>query len=243
MAILRTNKFRLALGLALTGCLFSVGCSSTPSSSTKSSVAQPGTPQTQPAPAKNASAEARQSLKNTGEYAEDIYDAAHATNWKLASAKSMRLADSSSKLPSGLQPAPELSEIESRVSALKKDIAAKNRLSTMSDANEITRLAADLSAGFRSKVPVQVAKLDYLGRKLQIESTQGNLSSLKQTTSEIRSNWNDVKTALEHRHPTTANNFEAIVSKLESAKGVSSFAKLAKEELDEVDQLENAFTS
>lgn len=243
MGILKTNKFRLALGLALTSCVFSVGCSTAPNSSAKSSVAQPGTPQTQPAPEKNASAEAPQSLKNTGEYAEDIYDAAHAGNWKLATAKSTQLADSSSKLRNDLQPASELSEIQSRVSALEKDIAAKNRLAAMTDANEITGLAADLSARFRSTVPVQVVKLDYLGRKLQIESARGNISSLKQTTSEIRSNWNEIKTALEQKHAATANHFEAIVSKLENARGVSSFARLAKEELDEVDKVENAFTS
>lgn len=182
-------------------------------------------------------------MKNGGEYAEDIYDAAHAGNWKLASAKLTQLADSSSKLRSDLQPAPEIGQIQSRVSALEKNIAKKDRLDAMTNANEITRLAADLSAGFQSTVPVQVAKLDYLGRKLQIESARGNLSSLKQTTSEIRLNWNEVKTSLEQKHSATANNFEAIVSKLENAKGVSSFARLAREELDEVDKVENAFTS
>ena len=236
------NGFRLALSMALSCCIFSIGCSSTTSSSTKSQVTQPETPQTQ-TPARATSAEAPPSLKNTGEYAEDIYDAAHAGNWKLASAKSTQLADSSSKLRSDLPSDPEIGEIQSRVSALEKDIAEKDRLAAMTDANEITRLAAELSAGFRSTVPVQVVKLDYLGRKLQIESARGNLSSLKQTTSEIRSNWNEVKTAVEQKHSATANNFEVIVSKLENAKGVSSFAKLAKEELDEVDKLENAFRS
>lgn len=237
------NKFRLALTVALSCCAFSMGCSSTPSSSTKSQVTQPGTSQAQTAPARNTSAEAPPSLKNTGEYAEDIYDAAHAGNWKLASARSTQLAGSSSKLRSDLPSDPEIGEIQSRVSALEKDIAKKDRLAAMTDANEITRLAAEVSAGFRSTLPVQVVKLDYLGRKLQIESAQGNFSSLKQTTSEIRSNWNEVKAALEQKHSVTAKNFEAIVNKLENAKGVSSFAKLAKEELDEVDKLENAFTS
>jgi|SRR5581483_9429851 len=238
------NAFRLTIELALACCFFLMGCASTPSSSTKSSIAQPGAQSaTQPARASNPSAEAPQSLKSTGEYAEDIYDAAHASNWKLAFAKSTRLSDTSSKLGGDLQSAPELNEIQSRVSTLKKDIETKQRLAAMTDANEITRLAADLSAGFRSTLPVQVVKLDYLGRKLQIESAQGNLSSLKQTTSEIRSNWNEVKTALEQKHAsTTANRFEAIVSNLEKATSVSSFAKLAKEELDEVDKLENAFS-
>lgn len=112
----------------------------------------------------------------------------------------------------------------------------------MTDANEITRPAAEVTAEFRSTLPVQVVKLDYLERKLQIESAQGSLSSLKQTASEIRSNWNGVKAALEQKHSVTANSFEAIVTKLENAKGLSSFATLAKEELDEVNKLENAFT-
>ena len=147
--------------------------------------------------------------KTPGEYAEDIYDGAHAGNWKLASAESTQLADSSSKLRSDLPSAREIGEIQSRVSALEKDIAKKDRLAAMTDANEITRPAAEVTDEFRSTLPVQVVKLDYLERKLQIESAQGSLSSLKQTTSEIRSNCNGVKAALEQKHSVTANSFEA----------------------------------
>ena len=163
------RKFRLGLGMIVSCCFLVLGCSSTRSSSTKSSAGQSGAQTaTQPASSSTASNAAPPSLKNAGEYAEDLYDAAYNGNWKLASTKSASLRDAATKLNGDLQSASAVAEIQSRVSALQKDVAAKKRLAVMTDSNEITRLTAEISEMFPSRVPIEVVKLDYLGRRLQI---------------------------------------------------------------------------
>jgi uncharacterized small protein (DUF1192 family) len=152
------------------------------------------------------------------------------------------LNNATAKLHGDIPSAPEVSEIESRVSALQNDISAKNKLASMTESNEITRLAAELNRKFESPVPVQVVTLDYLGRKLQIESVRKDLAALKQTTSEIRSNWNDLKPQLEQKGASSEEKrFDSIVQNLEAAKAAGQFVQLAKRELAEMDNLEKVF--
>jgi hypothetical protein len=47
---------------------------------------------------------------------------------------------------------------------------AENRVGTLSGANEITLIAANMAAGYKQPVPVGVARLDYWERALEIQA-------------------------------------------------------------------------
>ena len=66
------------------------------------------------------------------------------------------------------------------IAALEKAVGAKDRQVTMQEANQITLIAADLSEPFHPQVPVDIARLDYYGRELELWSAVKNEAKLKE---------------------------------------------------------------
>ncbi len=64
-------------------------------------------------------------------------------------------------------------------------------------------------------------------------------AKLKSTAQALRQTWNSVKPKVEAKGGTKeAQNFEALVAKVDAAQNTSDYAKVAKPILDEVDNLE-----
>lgn len=178
------------------------------------------------------------SVDNTGEYAENIYDAAFAQNWKTTAAKLSALKTAVHELPPSNGAAEQL-QIRADVQQLEISVTAKDRLATMKHSNQITRLAAELSSQYRRPTPVGVTLLDYQGRQLQIALEANDTEALKRTANDIRQEWDRLRPKVQQRSPQEAEKFGALVTKIESARGQAEYAQLAKLELDEVDKLEN----
>ena len=178
-------------------------------------------------------------LKNAGELGENIYDAAKTGDWKTAEAKLRELATaaetiSKEKLGSAT--------VEGTLGKLEKTIPGKDKTATLVEANRITLEIADLTAKYDPTVPVEVIKLDYYGRELEIWAAAKNTAKLQETARMVHQNWNSVKPKIEAKGSATAvATFDGLVVKMDSAKTPDDYAKLATPILDEVDNLEKVF--
>jgi len=178
-------------------------------------------------------------LVDAGEFGENIYDAAKAGDWKTAEAKLNELKASVKKLDADKIGSEKL---DSALIDLEKAVDAKDKNVTLKVSNKFTFDAAELTAKYNPAIPVEVTKLDFYGRELEIWAGEKNDAKLKQTTLEIRKTWDAVKPKIDaHDGSKQAAVFEDLVKKTEAAKSVSDYEKLATPILDEVDNLENDF--
>lgn len=233
--------------------LASFGCSNTPTNSTsanetKNSVSTAAvnntavnnaTPNANLPPKTTVSEKVPVSLSDAGEYGENTYDMAKAKNWTKAAEKLHELKQSQSQMANdGIKSA----ELDAAIAALDMDVAAKDETATLRDANQVTFIVADLTAKYNPPIPVEVTKLDYYGRELEIWSMAKDDAKLKSTAQNLRQTWNGVKPKVEAKGGAKqAQNFEMLVAKLDAAQNTNDYAKVAAPILDEVDNLEKVF--
>ncbi len=184
-----------------------------------------------------------QALANIGEYGENIYDAAQAKNWTDARAKLDQLKGAIQQYSTELNKAVEQrTELQRLVDLLDKSITRKAQFETTRDANQVTLMGSELSASYRPKVPVEVNRLDYDGRELEIWSHAHNMAKLKDTAAHIRRTWDEVKPQIEsHNGTAESQTFSKLVTDVEQATTVAQYQKLAPKILEQVDQLEKVF--
>lgn len=179
-----------------------------------------------------------QPLRDAGELGENIYDAANTGDWAAAEAKLNELKATEKKL---VDEKMSNAELGSTIAKLEKAVAAKDKTAALAASNQVTLIVAELTAKYDPAVPVEVVKLDYYGRELEIWAAAKNDAKLKETAKLIRQNWDAVKGKIAASASDKAAAFESLVKKVESAKTPAEFGKLATPILDEVDNLEQAF--
>ena len=185
------------------------------------------------------------SVTNVGEYGEKIYDAAQANNWMQATANLTSLKQAAKKLDNEprIGENPNEDQLDGAIAALDKSVPAKDQLATMRCANQVTLLAANLSAPFNPQVPVPVVKLDYYGRQLQVGAAANNVNQLQETAKGISQTWNAVRPTIESRGGSAqAHKFNSLVARVEAAKSSTQYSSLATPFLNQVDNLEKVFT-
>lgn len=227
-----------------------VGLSGCSTASRQDASANTNAPQTMagnkegpPAPPKNNDKTPPKALADAGEYGENVYDMAKASDWSKATAKLNLLKESAASLKSEMQGGDgELDRLASGVTALDRAVTAKDRRAAMRGANQITLIVANLNAPYKLTVPVEVTKLDYYGRELEIWSAEKDTRKLQETAAEMRRTWDAVRLEIEsHKGAAEAKKFGDLVAKVEQAKTPDEYARLATPVLDEVDNLEKVF--
>jgi hypothetical protein len=181
-------------------------------------------------------------LADAAEYGENIYDYAQVANWKGANVALASLKQSLKQAPALAQAA--AGDLPSTVTSLDHAITTKDAQAAMRAANQVTLEVADASAAFRLRVPVQVARLDYYGRELEIWAQAQDLSKLQTTAVALRREWEALRPTLELRGTAgiaAGKRFETLVEQVAAAKVPAEYARLSKSVLDEVDNLEKAF--
>lgn len=178
-------------------------------------------------------------LKDAGEFGENIYDAAKTGDWKTAKTKLDELKTATEKLTTEKIISPKFEDVFDK---LEKAVEAKDKTASLVEANQLTLEAANLTAKYNPAVPIEITKLDFYGRELEIWSAAKNDTKLKETAKLIRQDWNVVKPKIEVKGGTKqASVFEKLVLQSDAAKTPAEFAKLATPILDEVDNLEKVF--
>lgn len=180
-----------------------------------------------------------QALADAGEFAENVYDFAKLKDWTKAEAKLSSFEKSVAELKTANLAAPPLVET---TTALATAVKAKNENDAMREANKATFLIAEQSEKYHLKVPVEIIKLDYYGREIEILTMTKDDAKLKTTAQALRQTWNAVKPKMESKGATKeVAKFESLVVQTEKAGSIADYAKVAKPILDEVDNLEKVF--
>lgn len=215
-------------------------CSST--TGNQSEVAKSSASPTAAAPSTTSGLPA--AVEGIGNHGENLYDMAKAGDWKKAATELTALMQSEQQLPNEVKnKKAELERLNQAITATGRAVEAKDRTTTMREANLITLLGADLAAAFKPPVPVEVTKLDYCGRELEIWSAGKNQEKLRETAESMRRTWMTLRPMVESRGGSAeAKKFGDLVALVEAAKTPGDFGKLATPILDEVDNLEKVFT-
>lgn len=184
-----------------------------------------------------------QALVSAGEDGENAYDMAKANNWPQAVARLASLKGAAKLLRTELPEAKANEEqLDRSMTALEQAITAKDRQAAMREANQVTRIVADMTAPFNLPVPVEITRLDYEGRELEVWAGAKDTARLKATADEIQRIWERLRPQVEaHGGLAEAKRFNDLASRVASAKTVDEYAHLATPVLDEVDNLEKAF--
>jgi hypothetical protein len=240
-------KMRQAQLKGLVGVLTLAGmmsCSTTPPTTAKNNTAATSSPTVTPGGTPTVdTAKAPTTLTNAGEYGENIYDLAKANSWAKAAAKLSLLKNAAGQLRVDLKSAgADEDRLDTTIAAVDKAVTTKDRQAAMVEANQITRIVADMSVRFRLPVPIEVTQLDYQGRELEIWAEAKDATKLKATADDMRRTWDALRPQVEsHRGAAEAKRFGELVSRVEAAKTSDEFASLATPVLDEVDNLEKVF--
>jgi hypothetical protein len=182
------------------------------------------------------------SLANAGEYGENVYDYAKANDWKHADIKLAALRDAVKHVRTDVKNQSGAVEgLDGNVATLDRAVTAKDRKAAMREANQVTLDVADMTAAYKLSVPVEVTKLDYYGRELEIWAQAQDANKLQVTTREMRRTWDSLKPSIEAHNVTEAKTFDALVVRVESAKTPAGYARVATLVLNEVDNLETLF--
>jgi hypothetical protein len=182
------------------------------------------------------------SLVNAGEYGENVYDYAKANDWKNASVKVAALRDAAKTVRADVKKqTAAVDRLDTNVAALDRAVTAKDRQATMREANQVTLDVADMTTAYKLTVPVEVTKLDYYGRELEVWAQAQDANKLQATAREMRRTWDLLRTNVAAKNATEAKKFDALVTQVESAKAPGDYPRVATLVLNEVDNLEKLF--
>src|ERR1700687_1677841 len=182
------------------------------------------------------------SLSNAGEYGENVYDYAKANDWKNADVKVAALKDAIKKVRTDVKrQSASVDRLDTNVAALDLAVTAKERQAVMREANQVTFGVADMTAAYKLSVPVEVTKLDYYGRELEVWAQAHDAKKLQATARDMRRTWDSLRPSVAAHKATEAKNFDALVAQVESAGTSADYARAATPVLNEVDNLEKLF--
>ena len=182
------------------------------------------------------------SLADAGEYGENVYDYAKASDWKNADVKLAALRAAAKQVSADVKNSgAAVDRLDGNVAALGRAVSSKDRQATMREANQVTLDVADMTTAYRLSVPVEVTKLDYYGRELEVWAEARDANKLQATAGAMRRTWDALRPSIETHSTKEAKKFDALVAQVESAKAPANYARVATPVLNEVDNLEKLF--
>jgi hypothetical protein len=182
------------------------------------------------------------SLSNAGEYGENVYDYAKASDWKNADVKVASLKDAIKTVRTDVQnQSATVDRLGTNVAALDHAVTAKDRQAAMREANQVTFDVADMTSAYKLSVPVEVTRLDYYGRELEVWAQAQDANKLQATAREMRRTWDSLRPKIEAHSKIETKKFEALVAQVESARTSADYTRVATPVLNEVDNLEKLF--
>jgi hypothetical protein len=182
------------------------------------------------------------SLSSVGEYGENVYDYAKANDWKNGGAKIAALKGAIKQVRIDVKnQSAAAGRLDANVAVLDRAVAAKDRQATMREANQVTLNVANMTSAYKLSVPVEVTRLDYYGRELEVWAQAQDANKLQAAALEMRQTWDSLRPSIQTHSATEAKKFDALVARVESAKTPADYARVATPLLNEVDNLEKLF--
>lgn len=181
-------------------------------------------------------------IREVREQAKDLFRASRTGDWGGAGRALSRLAGFVRNVRNEtIGDSSDVDRIESLRALLSLSVRAHDRVGTMSAANEITRIVADLSDPYAPLVPTDVDRLAYYGRAIEVAAEQGNPAKLRTQIVELRRTWQRVRPRAIDRHLDGTAQIDAAIARLDASLPAIELARAAADELGGVDTLENAF--
>lgn len=230
----------ILIAVLLTGCTSKTTNNNT--TTTKSSVSNAKITKLSVAPPKE--------LDNIESGAEDIIDDLTKADWTAAQAKVTDIKTNFSALEAKLVNASVstdiISGINSAVMGLDNAVTSKNSYVAKIQANQISKYVPDIMDYYKTTIPTDVSRLDYLGREiiLNVENSDWTLAS--SNFNKADSLWNSLKLSLKTSYKNDINTFQSNINSLKTAIDNKDSAKTtarANTLLDNVDVLEKDFTA
>lgn len=182
------------------------------------------------------------SLANAGEFGENVYDYAKANDWKNANVKLTALREAVTNVGRDVKnQSAAIDGLNQKVGNLDHAVIARDRQAAMREANQVTVDVAQMTTAYKLRVPVEVTRLDYYGRELEIWAQAGDANKLQTTARELRQTWDSLRPAIASHSAAEVKKFDALVARVESSKNLGDYARVATPVLDEVDNLEKLF--
>lgn len=176
-------------------------------------------------------------------YGEGLFDAAYAGSWPAATAQLDTLRQRTSATGGSAAPAALGAALSREVAVLDTAVPRRNRGATLRSANEVTRIAAELTRSYNPPLPVEITLLDYDGRELLVWSEANDPARLRESAALLRKTWDAVRPRVAARPGggAAASAFERLVVEAEAARTPAGYAAVAQRILDDVDRLEGLF--
>jgi hypothetical protein len=190
------------------------------------------------------SASMQSELEALSDTAEDIYNLAKVTRWNKIRKKLDKLKQSEKaiKLIKNDENDFYSLQLRTKIENLEQAISAKNRKDTMHFANNITLIEVARIGELKPRVPTNVMLLDYCGRELEISAEEKDIDKLSNLVIRMHLIWqNLIPMLVDKGDSKEIKNFSEIIKRLERAKTPEEYDFLAKQVLDEVDNIEKVF--
>lgn len=180
-------------------------------------------------------------LVDVGRGAVAVFDAARTGNWPEAGTRLKAIRDAMQTLPRRLPDATLQRQLRTRLHALDLNIRDRRQLPAMRDANDASRVVAELASKYAGSPPAGVALLSYYGRELEIGSFGQRPAVIRRAVADIHTAWREVEPLLIQRGSSDeARRFTDIVVQLDGARKPSQVATAATAELAEADRVAQA---
>ncbi|HBB89248.1 MAG TPA: hypothetical protein DC047_16715 [Blastocatellia bacterium] len=182
------------------------------------------------------------SLANAGEFGENVYDYAKANDWKNADVKLAALRDAVKSVRTDVRNnGASVDDLNADVAALDNAVTGKDRQAAMREANQVTLDVANMTTAYKLTVPVEVTRLDYYGRELEVWAQAKDANKLLETAGKLQREWQTLRPSITAKSAAEAARFDTLVARVGSAKTPAAYTSVATPVLNEVDNLEKLF--
>lgn len=180
--------------------------------------------------------------------AEDIMDDIYAKDWQKAKEKEDIINTNMNELIPLLQqavvPNHLITDIQQAIKNLEKNVALKNSLQALFEANQITRFIPDILDYFKVVIPTDVSRLDYLGRQIILNVEGNDWTAANDNYTTVEKIWERLKPELDTKYSNDISNMDQTLNALRdsiSRKDYQATITNANKMLDQVDVLETDF--
>ncbi len=180
--------------------------------------------------------------------AEDIMDDIYAKDWQKAKEKVDIINTNMSELIPYLQqamvPNHLITDIQQAIKSLEKNVALKNSLRALFEANQITSFIPDILDYFKVVIPTDVSRLDYLGRQIILNVEGNDWTAANDNYTTAKKVWERLKPELNTKYSNDISSMDQLLSALQdtiSRKEYQATINNANKMLDLVDVLETNF--
>jgi len=176
--------------------------------------------------------------------AEDIYDQAKLNKWHKIRRKLDELKKHETAIRSLRNEESDFfsKRLRTKIGELEQAISVKSKIGTMRAANNIALLEVAMIGDLKPHVPINVMLLEYCGRQLEILSEEKDIDRLSNLVLRMHLIWQNLIPQLIDKGGTKEiKSFAEIMKRLERAKTPEEYSQLAKQVLDELDNIEKVF--